>query len=441
MGIGIIYNQDNATADEEVPGTCVFGSSLQTVDDQLKATLKRDKKNSELILRPQPSDDPADPLNWSPFRKEAAYLSLLLGAILVGVIGPLLVPDFGNILAEYKISLTQVIALNGWLVLTYGISSFLCVSLSDAMGRRPMYLASNLVISAGIVWGVNAKTYRSLLGARIVQGFGMGAYGCLVSSTITDVFFLHEQGTRVAIWQLAFNGSICITPIISGVLIQKLGRPEAFWILFVLAVLALVTSVLFLAETVYDRNDGVVTPVQMTDLDSDSKYVHDSKDSAIVSVEPAFKIEYRSNTIIPSQPMFTKSNLKPWKPLRYNTKEMITAMYRPALTLLSPNIMYATLLFTTTFTWFVQLSSLYSTIFGAPPYSFDSAKIGYISGISPFIGTMLALVTAGPLADRSARFLSKRNQGMFEAEMRLVLAPSAWAMQSNTLCTIWSLPS
>jgi hypothetical protein len=45
----------------------------------------------------------------------------------------------------------------------------------------------------------------------------------------------------------------------------------------------------------------------------------------------------------------------------------------------------------------------------------------YISGISPFIGTMLALVTAGPLADRSARFLSKRNQGMFEAEMRLVL--------------------
>jgi hypothetical protein len=64
MGIGIIYNQDNATADEEVPGTCMFGSSLQTVDDQLKATLKRDKKNSELILRPQPSDDPADPLNW-----------------------------------------------------------------------------------------------------------------------------------------------------------------------------------------------------------------------------------------------------------------------------------------------------------------------------------------------------------------------------------------
>lgn len=63
MGIGIIYNQDNATTDE-VPGTCIFGSSLESADDQLKGALKRDKKNPELILRPQPSNDPADPLNW-----------------------------------------------------------------------------------------------------------------------------------------------------------------------------------------------------------------------------------------------------------------------------------------------------------------------------------------------------------------------------------------
>jgi hypothetical protein len=47
---------------------------------------------------------------------------------------------------------------------------------------------------------------------------------CLVSASITDIFFLHEQGTRLAIWQLGFNGSVCMAPIISGVLIQKLGR-------------------------------------------------------------------------------------------------------------------------------------------------------------------------------------------------------------------------
>jgi MFS family permease len=142
----------------------------------------------------------------SRFRKEAAYASLILGAVLVGVIGPLLIPDFGNILVEYDLSLTQVIALNGYLVLTYGISSFVCVSLSDATGRRPMYLLSNLILGAGIIWGAtgmlnlsrrednfsraltflslslsSAKSYRPLLGARIIQGFGMGAYGYVLA--------------------------------------------------------------------------------------------------------------------------------------------------------------------------------------------------------------------------------------------------------------------
>lgn len=60
-----------------------------------------------------------------------------MGAALVGVVGPVLIPDFGNILVEYNLTLTQVIALNGYLVLTYGISSFVCVSLSDAAGVDP----------------------------------------------------------------------------------------------------------------------------------------------------------------------------------------------------------------------------------------------------------------------------------------------------------------
>jgi MFS family permease len=122
----------------------------------------------------------------SRFRKEAAYASLILGAILVGVIGPLLIPDFGNILVEYDLSLTQVIALNGYLVLTYGISSFVCVSLSDATGRRPIYLLSNLILGAGIIWGAtgmlnlsriednfsSALTFLSLFSQELSFAFG-----------------------------------------------------------------------------------------------------------------------------------------------------------------------------------------------------------------------------------------------------------------------------
>ena len=47
--------------------------------------------------------------------------------------------------------------------------------------------------------------------------------------------------------------------------------------------------------------------------------------------------------------------------------------------------------------------------------------MGYITGVAPLIGVMLALVTSGPILDRGAAYLSKRNHGFFEPEFRLIL--------------------
>jgi hypothetical protein len=40
---------------------------------------------------------------------------------------------------------------------------------------------------------------------------------------ITDLFYLHEQGTRLAIWQFTFNGTVCLSPIFAGLITQTLG--------------------------------------------------------------------------------------------------------------------------------------------------------------------------------------------------------------------------
>ncbi|KAG7571347.1 hypothetical protein FFLO_00699 [Filobasidium floriforme] len=411
MGIGIF---EAKAVSGDIPGTCLLHPPSNGGEEQALG-LKRHAQDASLILQPQPSEHRDDPLNWSRFRKEVAYASLLLGAIAVGVVGPVLTPDFGNILTEYHVSLTKVIAINGDLVLTYGIASFLCVSVSDSLGRRPTFLVSNILLLAGLIWGALAKSYGSLLGARILQGFGMGAYGCLVNSSITDIFFLHEQGTRIAIWQFAFNGSICLTPVISGILIQRLGRNIAFWVLFGATILPVFATILFVPETVYHRQ---LESCDFVHRDGETgTVVHDDtkKGSGTAIVQPL-------ETAAPIHPraIFDSYHLRPWRPIRRD-KSITLALCRPALTLLSPNVLYAAFLFMTTFTWFVQLSSLYSQIYGAPPYSFDTAKIGYIGGISPFIGTMLALLSAGPINDHAVRILSKHNKGVFEAEMRLVL--------------------
>lgn len=55
-----------------------------------------------------------------------------------------------------------------------------------------------------------------------------------------------------------------------------------------------------------------------------------------------------------------------------------------------------------------------------PPYNFNSSQIGLMS-LPSFIGTTLGSLVVGPLSDWSVVRLSRRNNGIYEPEMRLWL--------------------
>jgi hypothetical protein len=56
------------------------------VDTQHRGNLKT-AKDGHTVLIPQPSDDPRDPLNWSPFKKHVILLIISFAAFL---------PDYGS---------------------------------------------------------------------------------------------------------------------------------------------------------------------------------------------------------------------------------------------------------------------------------------------------------------------------------------------------------
>lgn len=58
----------------------VAGTRLLDPPQQLDLSLKRDPKNVEIILQPQPSDDPNDPLNWDRWKKEVSGCQRLRAA-------------------------------------------------------------------------------------------------------------------------------------------------------------------------------------------------------------------------------------------------------------------------------------------------------------------------------------------------------------------------
>jgi MFS family permease len=132
-------------------------------------TTSKDTK-THLILVPQPSKSPNDPLNLSKVRKELLFLVIVFGASATGVIGPLLVPGFNIVASYFQVTLTKVALLNGSLVMALGVSSYLCSCFSIVYGRRLVYLFTTLLLVATCCWGAAAQSYRSLLAARVFQG-------------------------------------------------------------------------------------------------------------------------------------------------------------------------------------------------------------------------------------------------------------------------------
>ena len=86
----------------------------------------------------------------------------------------------------------------------------------------------------------------------------------------------------------------------------------------------------------------------------------------------------------------------------------------PFFMLASPMMVWGTLLFTTCISWLVLISITLSQIFSAPPYSFSVAAVG-AANVSSFVATLIATAVAGPLVDGVAKYMSRRNKGIFGA--------------------------
>lgn len=68
---------------DQVPGTVLL-DQLTAQSEDVTGRLKHGTgRNAHIVLVPQPSEDPNDPLNWSRTKKAAAMYITLFGSILV----------------------------------------------------------------------------------------------------------------------------------------------------------------------------------------------------------------------------------------------------------------------------------------------------------------------------------------------------------------------
>ncbi|OAG45082.1 hypothetical protein AYO21_00430 [Fonsecaea monophora] len=407
MGLGVLEDKHFPY----VPGTVLLEQEAASSTQHLKHGRGR---NANVVLSPQPSTDPNDPLNWPGWKKELVIVILCFGAMLnAGTNAPLLNASYYPMAVEVNVDLTTLVMASGYNVLAAGLSGPFISALSRKYGKRPIFLASTLFDIIGTAVAEAKISYNYLLAGRIIQGFAMSAFESLVIAVVGDLYFVHQRGLRIAALNFILQAAANLASIICGQVFASLGWLWLFHLFQIFLVIQFVLMFLFCPETTYVREARYETDTNMDgnfdDLDKDGKRIQESKAQAATELESAITAPSKK-TFVQELAIFTGV---------YSDENILKCLCGPLLTLLNPITCYTVTTAAILNCWLVGGAIVLSGLLSGPPWLYNAAQVGY-AGTGPFIGGLLASVVTAAAGDNLIKYIARRNRGVYEPEFRLL---------------------
>jgi MFS family permease len=404
-----------------VPGTVLLDDEVAHADytGGLKHGTGRD---AHIVLSPQPSEDPNDPLNWCApatadsehsiltdhrrplWKKEVIIAILSLGAMLhAGTNGPFLNASYFEMSQRLNMDINTVVMVSGYNLLAAGCIGPFVAAFGRKYGKRPVFLVSCLFDIVGTAVGEAQISYNYLLAARIIQGFSTSAFESLIIATVGDIYFVHQRGFRISIINFVLNSASSLASVICGQVFQNLGWLWLFHLYQIFIVIHFILMVLFVPETTYIR---------------DSRYnIDETKEEKLAELakleqQHAEKVEAArdsSHPGIPAKKTFVQE-LAVWTGT-YSDDSIFKFLVGPFLTLLNPAACYAVIASGLLNSWYVGSAIILAGIFSGPPWLFNASQIGYV-GFGPFIGGMIGSIITAVMGDWVIKYMSRKNNGV-----------------------------
>jgi hypothetical protein len=231
LKMGLFILEDHKM--EHVPGTTRYFDDLERpqVATGEHTGLKCDASGPvPIILVPQPSDDPNDPLNWPLWQRDLILLILCVISVFATCLGPILAANTLTLSLFFELPFTKIAILTGYFLLGTGAAGIFFVPSARIWGKRHCFLLGTVIVIFSSAWGGASRSYTSLLWARIFQGIGTAPFEALVNASVGDLYFVHERGKRMALTNLAVFGGAFFTPILVGrITHSELGWPWTFY--------------------------------------------------------------------------------------------------------------------------------------------------------------------------------------------------------------------
>ncbi|KAK0724843.1 major facilitator superfamily domain-containing protein [Lasiosphaeris hirsuta] len=361
-------------------------------------------------LYPVPAEDPNDPLQWSPSRKMLILVVCSLYSFLSNssLLGPSVY--IGIYAEEFGISPSKASNLVSYANLAFGFGSLLMVPLYHKIGRRPVMLGSLLLYCAGLIGCSQSTSYEMLMAFRVIHAFGSCVCEALPVQLVNDIFFLHERGKRLGIYTVC----LCLGstgPLFAGYMLNG----GYSWRLFFYVEFAFGAALFLLAffvveESAYRRK----SPAGLAAHDAGEESPDGEKRSDTV-------LENEVAEVIPPRKTFIQT-LKFWGVWEKDS-EFFMMIARSFTYFFVPHVFWVI----TTYGIYIGLGALafnytFPLKITAEPYNWSQLNSGLIS-LASLVGYLLAIPFTSS-SDRLAAYLTRKNNGIREAEMRLgVMVP------------------
>ncbi|KAB8077740.1 major facilitator superfamily domain-containing protein [Aspergillus leporis] len=358
-------------------------TDINTVNEKCPPSLPDSNNTVEgdgVKIHPQPTTDFRDPLNWSSGQKHTILGIVMLKYFLFTYITTTTVPSFPEIQSQFDINYSQV----NWTVaipaLGLSVGPLFWSSLSDIYGRRIVFIVGTTISLIATIGAAAADTYGGYMAARFFQGFGVSPGSTVGMAVVNDLFFDYERGQKLGLWVLAIDSGLLMGPTFGGFL-----------------------------NTLYPRTRML------------QHFPKDLSPSSTDIEQPQGKSTITSETTetdsIPRTNALKFFNFRPIPGLRH--PKPWDATLRFFLTFQYPVVVISVIGYS--FTWYWWVISVITMVPAA--YAEYAPLIQGLLFLGLFLGTVVSEVCcSGRLSDYIVKRLSKKNEGVRVAEMRLWLA-------------------
>jgi EmrB/QacA subfamily drug resistance transporter len=144
------------------------------------------------------------------------FVGVLMGALDIAIVGPAL----PAIQAYFGVDERAIAWIFAIYVLFNLVGTPLMAKLSDALGRRSIYILDVTLFALGSLLVASAPNFGLLVVGRAVQGLGAGGIFPVASAVIGDTFPPEKRGSALGLIGAVFGLAFLVGPLLGGILLM-----------------------------------------------------------------------------------------------------------------------------------------------------------------------------------------------------------------------------